>query len=65
MSKKPLGSRLYDGDVSIDFVGRRRTWYIVSALILLVAVGALFFRGLNLGVEFRGGAVFTVPNATC
>ncbi|MFM7211323.1 MAG: protein translocase subunit SecF [Actinomycetota bacterium] len=65
MAKKPLGARLYDGEVSIDFVGRRRTWYIVSALILLVAVGALFFRGLNLGVEFRGGAVFTVPQATC
>ncbi|MGI9196641.1 MAG: protein translocase subunit SecF [Candidatus Nanopelagicales bacterium] len=65
MSKKPLGARLYDGDIAIDFVGRRRTWYIVSAIILLVAVGALFFRGLNLGVEFRGGATFTVPKAAC
>ena len=65
MSKKPLGARLYDGDIAIDFVGRRRTWYIVSAIILLVAVGALFVRGLNLGVEFRGGATFTVPGAAC
>jgi preprotein translocase subunit SecF len=60
-----LGHRLYAGEVSVDFVGRRRTWYVASAIILLVAVGALLFRGLNLGIEFRGGAEFAVPNATC
>lgn len=65
MSKKALGARLYDGELSIDFVGRRRTWYVFSAIILLVAVGALGIRGLNLGVEFRGGATFTVPQASC
>ena len=60
-----IGHRLYAGEVSIDFVGRRRTWYVVSGIILLVAVGALMFRGLNLGIEFRGGASFGIPNATC
>lgn len=60
-----LGHRLYAGEVSVDFIGRRRTWYIASAIILLVAVGALLFRGLNLGIEFRGGADFSIPNATC
>ena len=65
MSRRTLGQRLYEGEVSIDFVGRRRRWYAVSAAILLVAVGSLVFRGLNLGIEFRGGADFTIPNATC
>jgi preprotein translocase subunit SecF len=51
--------------VSIDFVGRKRLWYIISGVILLVCVLALVFRGLNLGIEFRGGASFTIPNATC
>ena len=60
-----LGQRLYDGKSSIDFVGKRKTWYIFSALILLVAVGSLLFRGLNLGIEFRGGADFSIANATC
>lgn len=60
-----LGHRLYTGQMSIDFIGRRRTWYIVSAVILLVSVGALFTRGLNLGIEFRGGADFAIPSATC
>ncbi len=60
-----LGHRLYAGEVSVDFVGRRKTWYVVSAMILLVAVGALLLRGLNLGIEFRGGAEFGLQNATC
>ena len=53
-----IGQRLYQGQVSVNFVGRRRTWYVISAIILLVSVGALLFRGLNLGIEFRGGADF-------
>lgn len=60
-----LGHKLYAGEVSYDFVGRRRTWYLISAVILLVAIGALVFRGLNFGIEFRGGADFSLPNATC
>ncbi len=62
---RDLGHRLYAGEVSIDFIGRRRVWYAVSAVILVVAVGSLVFRGLNLGIEFRGGAAFSIPNATC
>ena len=60
-----LGHRLYSGELSVDFIGRRRTWYIVSAIILIVSIGALAFRGLNLGIEFRGGADFAIPSATC
>jgi preprotein translocase subunit SecF len=65
MSGKGLGHRLYSGEVSFDFIGRRKQWYIMSGIILLVAIGALGFRGLNLGIEFRGGAEFAIPNATC
>ena len=60
-----IGQRLYRGEVSYDFVGRWKRWYILSAIILLVAVASLAFRGLNLGIEFRGGADFAIPNATC
>lgn len=65
MSGKGLGHRLYAGEVSFDFIGRRKQWYIVSGVILLVAIAALGLRGLNLGIEFRGGAEFAIPNATC
>ena len=60
-----FAQRLYQGQISINFVGRRRTWYIVSAIILLVSIGAVGIRGLNLGIEFRGGADFGIPSATC
>ncbi len=53
-----IGARLYSGDVAIDFVGRRKTWYLVSLGIVLVAVAALVLRGLNFGIEFRGGVEF-------
>jgi preprotein translocase subunit SecF len=62
---KDIGHRLYAGEVSYDFIGRRRVWYAISGLILLVAVGGVLLRGLNFGIEFRGGADFTLPNATC
>jgi preprotein translocase subunit SecF len=58
-----LGNKLYKGEVSYDFVGRQKRWYAVSFVILVVALGGLFFRGLDLGIEFKGGAIFTVKSA--
>ena len=59
-----IGHRLYSGEVSYDFVGRRKLWYSISAAILVVAIGALLIRGLNLGIEFKGGAEFQIPTTT-
>ena len=55
-----LGNALYEGDVSIDFVGRRLLWYSISAVIVLVAIGGLYFKGLNMGIEFEGGVEYRV-----
>ncbi|MDH5279235.1 MAG: protein translocase subunit SecF [Actinomycetota bacterium] len=60
-----FGGSLYRGDVSIDFVGRRRQWYAMSAVLLLIALSSLVWKGLNFGIEFEGGSVFAVPSATC
>jgi preprotein translocase subunit SecF len=61
-----IGSRLYRGEVSYDFVGRQRRWYTISAAILLISIVALFARGLDFSVDFKGGAVFqfSAPAAT-
>jgi preprotein translocase subunit SecF len=61
-----LGSRLYRGEVSYDFVGRKRRWYTISGAILLISVVALLVLHLNFSVDFKGGAVFqfTAPSAT-
>jgi len=58
-----IGNRLYTGDVSIDFVGRRRTWYAISAVIVIVAALGLGLRGLNRGIEFKGGVEYAVQIA--
>ncbi|MEO8108141.1 MAG: protein translocase subunit SecF [Actinomycetes bacterium] len=58
-------SGLYRGDISIDFVGRAKQWYIASAVMLVIALGSLAINGLTFGVEFSGGAVFSVPSDDC
>lgn len=58
-----LGHALYEGHVSIDFVGRRWLWYAISAVIVLLAGSGLLFKGLNLGIEFEGGVEYTVKVA--
>jgi preprotein translocase subunit SecF len=61
-----LGGRLYRGEVSYDFVGRKRRWYAISGAILLISILALFIRGLDFSVDFKGGAVFqfSAPSAS-
>lgn len=59
--KTGIAHRLYTGEISYDFVANRRRWYLVSAIALLVAILALGFRGLNLGIEFKGGVDFRAP----
>ncbi len=44
-------------DFNIDFIGRSKIWFAVSALILLLCVLSLVFRGLNFGIEFKGGTL--------
>jgi preprotein translocase subunit SecF len=56
-----VGGRLYRGEVSFDFVGRQRLWYMISGLILVISLVGLFTRGLNFTVDFKGGSVFKFP----
>ena len=58
-----IGGKLYRGEVSYDFVGRQRRWYTISGAILLISIVALFVRGLDFSVDFKGGAVFQFPAA--
>ncbi|MBI5087534.1 MAG: protein translocase subunit SecF [Actinobacteria bacterium] len=58
----PLG-RLYQGETSIDFYGRRWWGIIASAVLVLITVISLFVNGLNLGIDFEGGVAWEVPAA--
>ena len=55
-----LGNDLFTGRKSVDFVGKTRIWYTISGLIIVAAVLGIYFKGLNFGLEFRGGAQYTV-----
>lgn len=54
--------RLNRGETTIDFVGHRRRWFIISGVALLISLGALGLRQLNLGIEFVGGLEMQAPN---
>ena len=62
MERGSLGGRLYRGETSIDFVGRRKQWYLVSLALFIISIGAFFIQGMKLGIEFSGGTVLTVTS---
>lgn len=55
-----LGNALYEGTTSVDFVGRWKTWYAMSAVLVAVAIAGLVGPGLNMGIEFEGGVEYRV-----
>jgi preprotein translocase subunit SecF len=55
-----FGHKLYTGEVSYNFVGHRRRWYLVSAILMIVSILSIGVRGLDWGIEFEGGADFQV-----
>ncbi|MFM1758406.1 MAG: hypothetical protein RL193_983 [Actinomycetota bacterium] len=58
-----LGGRLYSGETSINIIGKARRWYALSGLLIILSFGALAIQGLHLGIEFKGGASYTVTKA--
>jgi preprotein translocase subunit SecF len=58
-----IGGRLYRGETSIDFIGKRRRWYALSGLVIIISAIVLGTQGLHLGIEFKGGAEFSITKA--
>lgn len=54
--------RLYRGETRFDVVGNWRRWFIISATALVLCLGSLAVRNLNLGIDFTGGISVTAPN---
>lgn len=65
MSKfRDLGNRLYTGESSLNIVGRRKLWYAVAAVVVILTIVFPTLRGgFNLGIEFRGGSEFRLTNS--
>ncbi len=58
--RRSAWGRLYHGETSIDFHGRRWWGLGLSMILLLISVGSLLTRGLNLGLDFEGGVAWEV-----
>jgi preprotein translocase subunit SecF len=54
--------RLTRGETKVDFVGRRRRWFTISAVLIVISFASFGLRGLNLGLEFEGGLGLQAPN---
>ncbi|MBO7617251.1 MAG: protein translocase subunit SecDF [Bacteroidales bacterium] len=47
-------------DKHYDFIGMRKTSFIICICFLVVSLGSLAIRGLNLGIDFKGGRNYVV-----
>ena len=43
-----------------DFLGRRRTFYIIACVAIAICIASFCFRGLSFGIDFTGGRTYVV-----
>jgi len=55
--------RIFKQVTQFDFLGKRRTAWIVSLVLLLLSIGSLGIRGLNFGIDFTGGTLVELEYA--
>jgi preprotein translocase subunit SecF len=59
-SMTQFGNDLYTGKTSFPFVGRRRLWFLIAAILVIGSALVPLFRPIQLSIEFTGGSQFTV-----
>jgi preprotein translocase subunit SecF len=59
-----LSHRLYNGEAGLDVVGRSRLIYKITAVVVLLCLLSMIFRGFNFGIDFEGGNSFRVPGTS-
>src|SRR6185436_2534582 len=47
-------------DLHIDFLSKRKIFYCISAIFIIVGFSLFIFRGINLGIDFKGGTEILV-----
>lgn len=58
------GNDLYTGRRSYNIVGRRRIWFTISSILVILSAIFLVKPGLNPGIDFRGGSEFVVAGVS-
>ncbi|GAB3601873.1 protein translocase subunit SecF [Microbacterium aureliae] len=59
-SMSQFGNDLYTGRTSIPFVGKRRLWFIIAAILVIGSALVPLVRPIQFSIEFTGGSQFTV-----
>jgi preprotein translocase subunit SecF len=59
-----VGNDLYTGKTSFPFVGRRRLWFLIAALLVIGSALVPLFRPIQFSIEFTGGSQFTVSGVS-
>jgi hypothetical protein len=62
--KASLAHRLYNGEAGLDVVGKSTLIYRITAVVVLICLASMIFRGFNFGIEFAGGNSFRVPGTS-
>ncbi|OMC02684.1 protein-export membrane protein SecF [Mycobacterium sp. NS-7484] len=55
--------RLYTGTGAFEVIGRRKLWYLVSGIIVAIAIASMVLRGFTFGIDFEGGTKVSMPSA--
>ncbi|MGK3952915.1 protein translocase subunit SecF [Microbacterium sp. I2] len=59
-SMSQLGNDLYTGKTSFPFVGRRKLWFLIAAILVIGSALVPLIRPIQFSIEFTGGSQFTV-----
>ncbi|MFA6232654.1 MAG: protein translocase subunit SecF [Bacteroidota bacterium] len=47
-------------NLNVDFMGKRKMFYIISAIIIAAGLASFFFKGIQFGLDFKGGTEVVV-----
>jgi preprotein translocase subunit SecF len=60
-----FGNDLHTGKLSYNIVGRRKIWYLVASVMILIAIVVPALRGgFSFGIEFTGGSEFVLSEVS-
>nr|HMT28980.1 protein translocase subunit SecF [Bacteroidia bacterium] len=47
-------------NINFDWVSKRKVYYTISSIIIVIGIGSMIFRGFSTGVDFKGGRSYVV-----